>query len=184
MKNTHDSSLTPLGREQAIRMSEKFPNGDKIDYIMASPLRRTIQTALFAFDPMMQKNKLKIVLFPEVQETSSKQADTGSEVWKLQREFGHARIDEGLVPDNWNSNEGKWSTNSESIKGNAKAARDFLEKLDKKHVILVTHGGVSPYSASPTFDILTRLSVLALPDRNPRGMSGRRGKHRVGKHRV
>lgn len=142
MQKVHDPSLTPLGREQALRLSDKFPNMDQIDLAMSSPLRRTIQTAFLGFEPVLRKKKMKLHLLPRAQETSAKKGDTESEIGKLEREFGGERIDVARVPEEWNSNEGFWAEDSETVKKRAKEVRQFLKKQDAKHLLLVTHGGV------------------------------------------
>jgi hypothetical protein len=78
MRKVHDPSLTPLGREQALRLSEVFPKMENIQMIVASPIRRTIQTAFLVFDPVMEKKKLKLILLPEAQETSARKRTLGA----------------------------------------------------------------------------------------------------------
>ena len=151
MKTIHDPSLTPLGREQALKLSEVFPNMDQIDRAVTSPLRRTIQTAFLGFDDHLRAKGLKVILLPESQETRSKKADTGSEVWKLQREFGKDRVDVAKVSDGWYSKEGDWATSSENIKKKAKEVREWVREQDCKHLLLVTHGGVSEMSRETRF---------------------------------
>ncbi|KAL2075559.1 hypothetical protein VTL71DRAFT_502 [Oculimacula yallundae] len=145
MRTIHDPSLTPLGREQALALYDIFPNLDKIDMVVTSPLRRTIQTAFLGFDPMLREKNLKLLLIPDAQETSSKKADTGSKVWKLKREFGVDRIDTVNVPDNWNSKTGEWGTSSENIWQKAKDVREWVRRQDAKNLLLVTHGGFLHY---------------------------------------
>lgn len=96
-KTTHDASLTPMGRQQALRLSERFPNMDRLDMAVTSPLRRTIQTAYLCFNDHLESKGLKLFMLPQAQETSSKEADTGTQLWKLQREFGQKRLDTTMI---------------------------------------------------------------------------------------
>lgn len=153
METVHDPSLTARGRKQAYSLSN-IREIDCIEYIAASPLRRTIQTALLGFAPIMQKKNLKLVLVPSAQETSNKAADIGSQIWMLKREFGVDRLDGSRIVEaeeqgKWQSNEGKWEMTSENVKANAKRTREWLKDLPYKNVLLVTHGGVS-FHVSPS----------------------------------
>lgn len=89
-------------------MEEKFPYQSSIDLIVASPLRRTIQTALCSFQPAIKRG-VRIVALAEIQETSDVACDTGSNVSDLEREFdgyklasGTPVVDFSLVPEDWN----------------------------------------------------------------------------------
>lgn len=81
--------------------------------MVASPLRRTIHTALEAFSPVFERqHDLKLILNPDLQETSDFPCDIGSDVASLRKEFEHSRvpIDFDLVPDNWNQKAGPFPT--------------------------------------------------------------------------
>lgn len=102
-----------------------------------------MQTAFLGFEPTLRAKGLKLLLVPESQETSDKKADTGSQVWKLKREFGEERIDDANVPQDWNSKDGEWGTSSENIWNKAREVREWVKRQDVKNLLLVTHGGVS-----------------------------------------
>lgn len=144
MQTVHDASLTPMGRQQALKLCERFPNMDKIDMAVTSPLRRTIQTAFLAFNDHLESKKLPLLLLPQAQETSSKEADTGTELWKLQREFGQHRVDSAILEkeEGWKSNAGEYATDSASIHEKAKQVREWMKKQKCENLLLVTHGGV------------------------------------------
>lgn len=139
-----DPDLTDRGREQCERLREEFPFQDQIDLIMASPIRRTIQTALIGLAPAIEKRGLKILLTPRAQETSSKPSDTGSSLSTLKAEFGD-KIDVERMTQAWNSNEGEWSMDTASIEEHVRELRRFIHTLDCKQAVLVAHGGVSLY---------------------------------------
>ena len=147
-ENMHDPDLTPRGKEQCRRLCEEFPHHDKIDCIVSSPLRRTIQTAHIGFEPAIKKNKLQIILAPRAQETSDKKSDTGSDMKKLKEEFGDL-LDDHRMESGWNQNEGKWEMDTYAIEDHAiELRREIHHKAEErgfKHVVLVAHGGVSSF---------------------------------------
>lgn len=76
--------------------------------IVASPLRRTIQTALYSFQPAIKRG-VRVVALAELQETSDVACDTGSDVADLKHEFDDYQlgpetpvVDLSLVPEDWN----------------------------------------------------------------------------------
>jgi hypothetical protein len=76
--------------------------------VVASPLRRTIYTALLGFETDIKSKGLKIVALPEIQETSDVACDTGSDVAVLKKEVDEKGlpVDLGLVVEGWNSKVG------------------------------------------------------------------------------
>jgi len=73
---------------------------DHIDLIVASPLRRAIQTALIGYKPFFDKGN-KLLLMPDLQEVSDLPMDVGSTQEELREEFGdkldYSRMYEGYV---------------------------------------------------------------------------------------
>jgi broad specificity phosphatase PhoE len=101
-----DPELTQLGEQQCAKLRDTFPYHSQIELVTASPLRRTIHTALLSFQPVFQEHKdLKLILIPEAQETSDVPCDTGSDREVLQKEFVDRGlpVDISLVHDGWNS---------------------------------------------------------------------------------
>lgn len=95
--------LTDLGHEQCQKLRETFPRHANIDLVTASPLRRTLYTALESFEPVFQaKPDLKVIALPDIQETSDVACDTGSDPSVLKAEFKE-RVDLDLVQDGWNN---------------------------------------------------------------------------------
>lgn len=141
----HDPDLTKRGREQCERLRESFPYHSQVDCVVASPIRRTIQTALIGFEPAIEKNNLKIILAPRAQETSDKPSDTGTDVEKLRQEF-EGKLDERRMEDGWNTGEGKWKMAAIEIENHVvELRREIHHKAEKAgfdHVVLVAHGGV------------------------------------------
>ncbi|OJJ50207.1 hypothetical protein ASPZODRAFT_58164 [Penicilliopsis zonata CBS 506.65] len=145
----HDPLLTDLGNEQCRQLCENFPYHLQVDLITASPLRRTLYTALHSFKPVLDANKdLKVIALPDVQETSDVPCDTGSDPEVLQREFHEEKglpVDLSLVHAEWNNKSGRYAPTNEAIKKRARAARRWLKARPEKEIIVVTHGGFLHY---------------------------------------
>ena len=101
----HDPLLTDLGNEQCRQLRGAFPYHDKIELVVASPLRRTMYTALQSFEPFFKANPdKKLILLPDTQETSDVPCDTGSEPEDLNREIEEKGlpVDLQYVTEGWN----------------------------------------------------------------------------------
>lgn len=111
-----DATLTPKGKEQCRALKEAFPHHHKVGAVIASPLRRTIQTASLSFGPTLARKEVPFVLHPSLQEVSNMLSDTGMaddpEVIKEilpelfaedELEFDLEKIDASAVHQGWNS---------------------------------------------------------------------------------
>lgn len=101
-----DPLLTELGEEQCRKLRDSFPSHSQIDLVTASPLRRTVYTALLSFEPVFKERKdLKVIAIPDAQETSDVPCDTGSHPEVLKKEFEEKNlpVDLSLVNEGWNS---------------------------------------------------------------------------------
>ena len=136
----HDPNLTPYGEEQCKQVAKNFPFHSSITLIVASPMRRTLYTALYCF-PEELKRGLVIRALPEAQEWGDVPCDTGSEPEELQKEFASKPIDLSLVKKGWNIKKGKWATDSASLRARAKEVRQWIKARPEKEIMLVTHGG-------------------------------------------
>ena len=75
----------------------------------ASPLRRTIYTALEGFEPVFKAHPdMQLIALPDIQETSDVACDTGSDPQVLREEFAGKNVDLGLVHEGWN-NKVRWN---------------------------------------------------------------------------
>lgn len=148
-----DPVLTELGEAQCKTLSTNFPNQENVSAIIASPLRRTLYTALLAFKPALDaKPDLKVIALPELQETSDVPCDTGSNLKVLHDEFEEKglRVDLGLVDEEWNNkrNGTKWEPSHEVIMARGAEARKWLSDKFRDidgDIILVSHGGFLHY---------------------------------------
>lgn len=139
-----DPKLTPYGEEQCQQLSDHFPYHNSVELLVASPLRRTIHTALLSFKSEVERGVPAIAL-PELQEISTVPADTGSDAEMLKQEMKDEPIDLGLVHEGWNSKLGKWIPTGEAIEARAREARQWLKARPEKEIVVVTHGGLLHY---------------------------------------
>lgn len=107
---------------------------------MASPIRRTISTALLSFEEDIKSKGLQIIGLPELQETSDLPCDTGSSPEELRKEFAGKPVDLSLVEEGWNIKEGRWAATVEDIRERARVARKWLMERPEKNIVVVTHG--------------------------------------------
>ncbi|KAF3898386.1 Phosphoglycerate mutase [Trichophyton interdigitale] len=140
-----DPLLTPFGEEQCRALRANFPYHADVELIVASPLRRTIYTALHSFANIIQEKGLTVIALPEIQETSDVPCDTGSDLADLKKEVEEKGlpVDLSLVPEDWNDK--RWSANAKSVTVRARAARQWLKARPEKHIAVVSHGGVLHY---------------------------------------
>ncbi|EED21485.1 phosphoglycerate mutase, putative [Talaromyces stipitatus ATCC 10500] len=146
-----DPRLTEAGIKECQDLEARFPYQSSIDLIVSSPLRRTLQTALYSFQPAIKRG-VRVVAVAELQETSDVACDTGSDVADLKREFAERRLvpmpsslDLSQVPENWNKKTGKWAPSSDALISRARAARQWLMQRPEKEVVVVCHGGFLHY---------------------------------------
>ncbi|KAL9603854.1 MAG: hypothetical protein Q9219_000963 [cf. Caloplaca sp. 3 TL-2023] len=142
--NMPDPPLTTFGEEQCRELCSKFPHHSSIKLVVTSPLRRTIQTALLAFEPDVLRG-IECIALPEIQETSDLPCDTGSHLDTLKEDFKNRPISLDLVPEDWNSKQGKWAGNQDAIQMRCREARNWLKARDEQVIVVVTHGGLLHY---------------------------------------
>ncbi|OJD24121.1 hypothetical protein ACJ73_04516 [Blastomyces percursus] len=142
-----DPLLTPHGESQCRSLSVEFPHHSQIDLVVASPLRRTIYTALLSFEDQIKNKGLTIIALPEIQETSDVPCDVGSDLAVLQKEVDDngLPVDLKLVGVDWNSKKEKWAPSAEAISNRAREARRWLKARPEKEIVIVTHGGFLHY---------------------------------------
>ncbi|KAF2432773.1 phosphoglycerate mutase-like protein [Tothia fuscella] len=167
-----DPSLTDLGFEQAGQLVQNFPESSSIGVIITSPLKRAVQTTLAGFPHVLEKsnfalgsnpggieNGAKLIVDPDLQERSDLPCDTGSDRSVLETTF--PGVDFGAVESGWQSKEGAYSADDESVKARAYKVRRRLaalaEKLkneQKKDIVVVTHGVFMKFlSGDPNIDL-------------------------------
>lgn len=99
--NILDPCLTDLGEKQSLDIANNYSGVfDDASLVLASPLRRTISTALLAFKTILGSYG-KVLAWPAIQEASDLPCDTGSDVTELQAEFDSSSVDLTLVEPGW-----------------------------------------------------------------------------------
>jgi broad specificity phosphatase PhoE len=145
----HDPMLTPYGEEQCKALAKNFPFMDRVDAVVASPMKRTVYTALHSFAPAIKDKRLKVFALPELQETSDLPCDTGSKVSDLEAEFKGQPVDLSYMytppAKAWNTKLGKWSAIASAVDDRARIAREWLYNRPEKEIVVVTHGGFLHY---------------------------------------
>ncbi|KAF2092343.1 phosphoglycerate mutase-like protein [Saccharata proteae CBS 121410] len=140
-----DPLLTEFGKQQCEDLKKKFPYHERVNMVVASPIKRTVYTALLAFEPEIKGKSLKVIALPEIQETSDLPCDTGSPVPELKREFEDRPVDIGSVKDGWDSKKGPWAPTAEALAERARVARNWLREQKADEIVVVTHGGFLHY---------------------------------------
>jgi broad specificity phosphatase PhoE len=109
-----------------------------ITHILASPMRRTMATALHAFAPVIAQG-LKLVAYPDLRESGCGKASTGSSVEALQKIYPEEEqlADLRLVPHDWEYN--KEDSNCEN---RARASRVRRNLWELSQAALKEHGGI------------------------------------------
>lgn len=109
-----DPLLTEHGRKQCQDLRDAFQHHDDISLVLASPLKRAIQTASHSFSPVLEKNQTQFLLVPMAQEISHLTCDLGVDRENVLNDapglavegapaFNVDNLDLGLVGEDWNS---------------------------------------------------------------------------------
>lgn len=109
----------------------------KIELLLASPLRRALQTCQLSFAPCLERG-LVIVAVPHAEEVSTTPSDTGSAREILAKEFD--AVDFHLLKGDWFSREGEFTSDAKAVNERAKKLRKWIKQRPEKEVALVSHG--------------------------------------------
>ena len=158
----HDPFLTDKGKQQCQQLCDEFPHQkevrnnerfdsedpltqNQIELLMASPLVRTIQTCQIGFEPAVKAGH-KIILMPLAQENSDEPMDTGSGEKTITDIFGDLVDTHRLrMFPQWYTNDGEFSTDSNSLIERARKLRLALRERQEKHIAIVSHGTFAHY---------------------------------------
>lgn len=132
-----DIELNDTGREQAKQTGNSIKN-EKIDIIITSPLKRTLETAQIINTslnvPILKDERLKERYFGKFEGLTKTQI----------REM---KKDNSLVGEAWNYNKNVEFNNMENMQNFCNRVYEFLDEISEKYkdktILLVTHGGVS-----------------------------------------
>ncbi|KAI9738714.1 MAG: hypothetical protein M1834_008219 [Cirrosporium novae-zelandiae] len=151
-----DSVLTDFGKKQCHQLRVSFPYHDDISIVLASPLRRAIQTAGYAFGPALRRSNVSFLLVPQAQEISNQPCDIGYDREILETDipriileedvgFNPSKTDASLLKAGWNSKRGIYEPRLAAIEKRAAALRTWLLKRPETNIVLVTHGAFLHY---------------------------------------
>jgi broad specificity phosphatase PhoE len=154
-----DPELTDLGQYRSGELGRNFPHAKKIGLLLTSPLRRAIQTTLFAFSDILDERYVqnqpskgnnhdgsaKLILVPEAQERSDLPCDTASDRQTL--EGDSPQLDFAALPEAWRVKKGLYAADDDAVEKRADRVWSHLAELieglagrEMSDLILVTHG--------------------------------------------
>ncbi|KAF2237532.1 phosphoglycerate mutase-like protein [Viridothelium virens] len=142
----HDPPLSKLGHEQCQRLQEHLrthqPLAAQIEYIVASPMRRTLQTMQESLEWLMQKG-IKAETDARWQENSDKPCDTGSSVSTMKQEFAELASSGSLdtIDPDYPSKDGQYAFTQPAVIGRGMSALADLRKRPEKVIAVVSHSG-------------------------------------------
>ncbi|KAI1106478.1 histidine phosphatase superfamily [Jackrogersella minutella] len=126
-----DPYLTPKGLQQCVEF--ETTNRHKIDLVIASPMKRTIQTALYCFAPAIGNEKKQIILLPDLLEFGLYQSNTGSPLKDLQQEFGNV-LDVSHVKEDWYRDMTPLARDPIELNNRAQRARDAIKAIIHNYI--------------------------------------------------
>lgn len=140
-------------------LASSFPLHSQISQVIASPLTRTLQTALLSFGASLSNGRCipSVLALPEAQETSDLISDTGSNVNILRQLCQQSGwpVDLSLVHEGWNvKSSEKWAPTYNALAQRAKEARQVIwnsvralqeQGEESPQIVFVTHGGFLHY---------------------------------------
>ncbi|CZT14184.1 uncharacterized protein RCC_00158 [Ramularia collo-cygni] len=109
----------------------------KVELLLASPLRRALQTCQLSFAPGIERG-LVVVAVPHAEEVSTTPSDTGSPVDELREEFGE--VDFNFLKEKWYLREGEFSSDPKAVNERAKKLRRWIKQRPEREIALVSHG--------------------------------------------
>ncbi|KJY00243.1 hypothetical protein TI39_contig338g00022 [Zymoseptoria brevis] len=117
---------------------------NSVELLLASPLRRALQTCQLSFAPCIERG-LKIHAQPYAEEVSTNPSDTGSEASVLKEIFGPDLVDFDLLKLAWWKHEGEYATDAKAVNERARKLRKWIKGREEKEVVLVAHGFFNHY---------------------------------------
>ncbi|EMC95903.1 hypothetical protein BAUCODRAFT_508777 [Baudoinia panamericana UAMH 10762] len=145
-KNGHeirDPWLTPKGVEQCHERCKSFARHDQVELLLASPLRRALQTCALSFAPVLDKS-IKIIALPMAEEASDAPCDTGSPLEVLRKDFPQ-HVDFDHIKYGWFHHDGEYAIDPKALNARAAKLRRWIRDRSEKEVVLVSHGFFNHY---------------------------------------
>ncbi|KAL7624154.1 hypothetical protein AAE478_005711 [Parahypoxylon ruwenzoriense] len=148
--NTRDPYLTTNGIRQCAELQKAFPYMDKLAWVAASPMKRTIQTAALTFAPYIGAGPgHPILLVADLHESGNYPCNMGSPISELSREFGRLIDFRAYVGQNWFV-KGSDADLPRVLTQRGIRARTIIRNIihlcdSDCHIAVVTHGNFIPY---------------------------------------
>lgn len=143
-----DPHLTGDGEAQCRKRRAAFQRHDQVELLLASPLRRALQTCAITFLPCLNRG-LQIIALPMAEECSDAPSDTGSDSEFLKAEFaenhGKSCVSFDHVSEGWYLHEGEYATDPAALIRRAAKLRRWIKARPEKEVVLVAHGFFNHY---------------------------------------
>jgi len=157
-----DPSLTEVGFQQAKDVAadpllQKALHGtadEKVQLVVVSPLRRTLQTAIGAFGDWLLTDEgagVPMVAHADIQETGEVDCDSGRPLSVVRGEFTEDYLDWGEVSEHWNDKSGINRDNGPCLLSRLNRFRRWLASRPEERVALVAHHNVFLALTQTTF---------------------------------
>ncbi|KAL7904145.1 phosphoglycerate mutase family protein [Trichoderma velutinum] len=159
-----DPPLTLKGFDQTSHLAKTFPESSSISVILTSPLKRALQTTIKGFSHVLALNGVgkddqygtaRLIVDPDLQETSDLPCDTGSDRAVLEKLFPNVNFT--MLDKDWFLKTGMYAADEETV---VLRARTFREKLwniaksvqsdqssssSQRAIVVVTHSAFMQY---------------------------------------
>jgi len=142
----HDPKLSELGEQQSRELHEslKASNiGNKVELIVVSAMRRTLQTATIGLDWLI-KNNVKVMPDANWQENADKPCDTGSPITVMEEEFpdyDFSAVDPTYPDKTTNLSSNPYAFTQKAILARGQSCLRALYDRPEKVIAVVSHSG-------------------------------------------
>jgi len=162
-----DPALTEKGVAQSRELCNTYKYRYQVAHVISSPMRRAIQTTIHGFEPLFftGENRMRIVLVPELQESSARPSDTGSPAEELEYEFGDDLVDTCFLSDGWwNKDASKsFGPDPEKLALRAQKARLYIRSLARSVAAQYPNEGENTRIVVVTHSAFVKLLILGEP---------------------
>jgi broad specificity phosphatase PhoE len=132
-----------LGIEQCKLLRDHLkqhePLAAKIEAVISSPMRRTLQTAHVALSWLTEREKIKTVADANWQENSDNECDTGSPISAMMAAFPD--VDFAGIDPMFPSKTGPYAFTRKAVVGRGQSALRALQARPEKVIAVVSHAG-------------------------------------------
>lgn len=96
----HNPGITDQGIMQCIQLLHEFPNMDEVTHILVSPLRRTLETCLVSFEPILQRG-VRLIAWASLREFGAGACNKGARKSTLKRQLAGVSANLSLLEHGW-----------------------------------------------------------------------------------